>query len=130
MNSLRREIGYGIHLVRPPQGEHSQSESPGVNGGGQHMGRAFAADSHDGVALLQITEQKLEGTNLVSSALRSIEVIALDPQVRGDILKALDRRRQGAELRSRDAGESGERVEKRERFRSRLVSIQPFRLAE
>ena len=113
-NSVRRKLGDRIHLVRPPQCQHPQPETPGMNCRGQDVGGPFTPHRHNRVAFREISEKKLEGTNLVSSTPRSVEVVALYPEVRSDVRYALNGRGESAEIRARHAGESGERVEKRE----------------
>jgi hypothetical protein len=85
-----------------------------MNCRGEDVGRSFTPDRHNRVAFREIAEEKFEGTNLVSSTSGSVEVVALYPKVRSDVRYALNGRGESAESRARHAGESGERVEKRE----------------
>lgn len=70
------------------------------------MGRAGSADCDYGIALTDLSEQKFEGTNLVSSAEGCVEVVPFDPEVGTESGQLLDRRGQAAKL---DPGKAGER---------------------
>ena len=69
------------------------------------MGRAGAADSDYGIALADLSEEKFEGSNLVSSAKGCVEVVPLDPEVGPEGAQLLDRGGQAAKLYPGEASE-------------------------
>ena len=88
-------VGDRIHVVLPPERDSSGAESGRVNRSREHVGRAGAADGDYGIALTDLSEEKFEGTNLVSSAEGCVEVVPLDPEVRDRTRSAPRRGRAG-----------------------------------
>lgn len=77
-----------------------------MNGRGEDVRRAGATDCDYGIALADLSEQKFEGTNLVSSTEGCVEVVPFDPEVGAESGQLLDGGGQSAKL---DPGKAGER---------------------
>lgn len=110
----RDRIGDGIHVVLPPERDSSGAESGRVNRGSEDVGRAGSADSNYGIALADLSQEKFEGSNLVSSAEGSVEVVPLDPETGPEPGQLLDGGGQAAKLDPREASERWKPGEKGE----------------
>jgi hypothetical protein len=85
-----------------------------MNRGREDVGRAGSPDSDYGIALADLSEEKFEGTNLVSSAKGCVEVVPFDPELGPEPGELLDGGGQAAKLHPREASERWKPGEKGE----------------
>lgn len=107
-------IGDRIHVVLPPERHSPGAESGRVDRCGEDVGGAGAADGDYGITFANLSEEKFECSNLVSSAERCVEVVPLDPEIGSEPGQRLDRGGQAAKLHPGEASERWKPGEKGE----------------
>ncbi len=127
---LRDLIGHRVHVVSPATCQGVDSKSRAMNRSCKYVRRARAARGDDGVTLTESAEQKLEGTNLVSSADWRVQILPLDPYSAPAFWKRLNRRGKVAETGARERSQRGKPSEKGNGQAVTEGIGQPARLAE
>ena len=108
----------------------AHSDATRVDSRREDVSRASATNSEDRVPLGESAKEEFKGADFVASALRGVEVVALDPQVVANCSERLDRGRQRAQRHARNFRERGEAFEEGEMAGLSRGLLQPFRLAE
>jgi hypothetical protein len=127
---LRDLLGHRVHVVSPATCHGSDSKSRGMNRSCEYVRRSRATRCDDGVTLTESAEQKLEGTNLVSSAPWRVQILSLDPYSAPAFWKRLNRRGKVAETGARERRQRGKPSEKGNGQAVTEGIGQPARLAE
>ena len=90
-DAIRHFICDRIHFVLPSHRICRDANARRMKRGRKNVGRSCATYGYDGITRLKSAEKKLECADFVASTHRGIEIVALDPETRKNVVERLYR---------------------------------------